>query len=82
MKTSQEKAVLEDYRELIEHLDVPYLKFQCSECGYKADELQWQCPQCRQWDTIGLIESPGTLSASTPEEADPLPRLLEDTGKA
>jgi len=58
----KEKDALADYKEFIEHLNVPYLKFQCSRCGYKSDELQWQCPQCKKWDTIHLIESAGVQS--------------------
>lgn len=50
------------YRDLIAHLDVPYLKFQCSHCGLKSSDLQWQCPQCKQWDTIGLM-SPAAVNA-------------------
>jgi lipopolysaccharide biosynthesis regulator YciM len=53
----RERDALADYRELIKHLDVPYLKFQCSQCGFQANELQWQCPQCKSWDTIHLIET-------------------------
>lgn len=45
------------YEDLIPHLDVPYLKFQCTNCGFKPPELQWQCPQCKQWDTIDFMES-------------------------
>ena len=71
----REKEALMDYRELIEHLDVPYLEFQCSQCGFQANELQWQCPQCRSWDTIGLIDSSGTPSASTPGSEGALTRL-------
>jgi len=58
----KEKDALADYKEIIEHLNVPYLKFQCSQCGYKSDELQWQCPQCKKWDTTHLIESDGVQS--------------------
>jgi lipopolysaccharide biosynthesis regulator YciM len=58
----REKEVVEEYKEFIEHLDVPHLKFQCSQCGYKSDELQWQCPQCKKWDTIHLIDSAGVQS--------------------
>ncbi len=58
----KEKDALADYKEFIEHLNVPYLTFQCTQCGYKSDELQWQCPQCKKWDTIHLIESDGVQS--------------------
>jgi lipopolysaccharide biosynthesis regulator YciM len=43
-------------RDLAVHLNVPYLKFQCTQCGFQPAELHWQCPQCRSWDTIGLVE--------------------------
>ncbi|MDY7035929.1 MAG: tetratricopeptide repeat protein [Thermodesulfobacteriota bacterium] len=52
----QEEA-LAAYKELIPHLNVPYLKFQCANCGFRSDELLWQCPQCRKWDTIDLMDS-------------------------
>ncbi|MGE5839668.1 MAG: tetratricopeptide repeat protein [Deltaproteobacteria bacterium] len=48
---------LSAYRDLILRLNVPYLKFQCSHCGFRPGDLQWQCPQCRRWDTIGLMDS-------------------------
>ncbi|PKN24378.1 MAG: hypothetical protein CVU64_22255 [Deltaproteobacteria bacterium HGW-Deltaproteobacteria-21] len=51
------ELALEAYRDLISHLDVPYLKFQCSNCGFRPADLQWQCPQCRQWDSIDFMES-------------------------
>lgn len=65
----RERDITEAYRELINHLNVPYLKFQCSNCGFKPVTLQWQCPQCRKWDTITLIErkavdSPALLSSN------------------
>jgi len=59
LQQNREKDVLADYRKLIEHLDVPYLKFQCEQCGYQAGELQWQCPQCKKWDTTRLIDTTG-----------------------
>lgn len=71
----RDKEALMDYRELINHLDVPYLEFQCSQCGFQANELQWQCPQCRSWDTIGLIDSFETISATTPVSEETLPRI-------
>jgi lipopolysaccharide biosynthesis regulator YciM len=55
---------LADYEDLIGHLDVPYLRFQCAQCGYLSNELAWQCPQCRRWDTIHLLEKAGAGSAS------------------
>jgi lipopolysaccharide assembly protein B len=50
------EAILADYGEIIEGLNVPYLRFRCVQCGFEPNELLWQCPQCNQWDTIGLIK--------------------------
>lgn len=50
------ELALQSYEDLISHLDVPYLKFQCGNCGFRPADLQWQCPQCRQWDTIDFME--------------------------
>jgi lipopolysaccharide biosynthesis regulator YciM len=44
-------------QDLLPRLNVPYLKFQCGNCGIRPGDLQWQCPQCRKWDTIGLMDS-------------------------
>jgi lipopolysaccharide biosynthesis regulator YciM len=51
-----EEDILSDYGEIIESLNVPYLRFRCEQCGFEPNELLWQCPQCSQWDTIGLIK--------------------------
>jgi lipopolysaccharide biosynthesis regulator YciM len=48
---------LKAYGELIAHLNVPYLEFRCSNCGFSPLDLQWQCPQCRKWDTINFINA-------------------------
>ncbi len=59
------EEALAAYKDLIPHLNVPYLKFQCSQCGFKPADLQWQCPQCKRWDTIGLINSARVTVASS-----------------
>ncbi len=59
LSQGREKDVIQDYGEIIAHLNVPYLRFQCSQCGFEPAELQWKCPQCNRWDTIGLIDSKG-----------------------
>ena len=58
------EEALQAYRDLISRLNVPYLKFQCSNCGFRPNDLRWQCPQCRQWDTIEFMESKALDSAS------------------
>ena len=75
------KEALADYRELIQHLDVPYLRFQCSQCGFEPNDLQWQCPQCKNWDTVRLIDSAPPRSAPAVESGDVLGRLPENKEK-
>lgn len=48
---------LEAYGDLLAHLDVPYLTFQCTRCGIEFKELQWQCPQCKMWDSMVPAEA-------------------------
>lgn len=57
LRQARQKDALEEYKALLEHLDVPYLRFQCSDCGFEPSDLQWQCPQCRRWDTIHRIDA-------------------------
>jgi lipopolysaccharide biosynthesis regulator YciM len=56
LKEGMSQEALSAYRDLLAHLNVPYLKFQCINCGFKPSELQWQCPQCKAWDTIQLVD--------------------------
>jgi lipopolysaccharide biosynthesis regulator YciM len=53
----REKEALISYGKLLTQLDVPDLEFQCSNCGFHTTDLQWQCPQCKRWDTIGFLDS-------------------------
>jgi lipopolysaccharide biosynthesis regulator YciM len=59
LSQGREKDVVTDYGEIMKHLNIPYLRFRCSQCGFEPSELQWNCPQCNRWDTIGLIDSNG-----------------------
>jgi lipopolysaccharide biosynthesis regulator YciM len=76
----RERDALNDYRELIEHLNVPYLRFQCTECGFTPGDLQWQCPQCKTWDSIHLIDHPRTRPGSTPQKSElhQLPQAIDE----
>ena len=57
LERDMKERALTAYQDLILHLDVPYLKFQCANCGFSSSELQWQCPQCKKWDTIDFVDS-------------------------
>jgi len=56
LKEGRNEEALEAYKDLLLILDFPYLKFQCSNCGYRPDELVWKCPQCLKWDSIDIIK--------------------------
>ncbi len=72
------REALEDYQELIQHLDFPYLRTQCSECGFQPNSLQWQCPQCRRWDTIRLIDTPKSRPIPAEKSGEAAPQLSQD----
>lgn len=70
----RDEDALRAYKDLLEHLHVPYLRFQCSQCGHEPVDLQWQCPQCRKWDTTDLMHSSEAGSGETqPETEVPAP---------
>lgn len=65
IKSGRDNEALSAYKDLISHLDLPSLRFQCSNCGLESDELYWQCPKCRSWDTtaplgVGRMREQGT----------------------
>ncbi len=57
LETGNTGDALNAYNDLLMHLDVPYLEFQCTNCGFHPATLKWQCPQCKKWDTITLTET-------------------------
>jgi len=70
LSRNREQDILSDYGELIECLDIPCLRFQCEQCGFEPSELQWQCPQCKKWDTIKLVEATTARSNFSPQPKD------------
>lgn len=82
LSQNKHEEALNAYRDLIEHLNVPYLRFQCSQCGYEPADLQWLCPQCRHWDTIDLVNSTETEPPTIPLPLSPIPESSEtDRGR-
>ncbi|RLB16392.1 MAG: hypothetical protein DRG63_05335 [Deltaproteobacteria bacterium] len=55
LHSGRQEEALEAYEELIAHLDIPSLRFQCTTCGFEANELHWQCPKCRTWDSMAPL---------------------------
>jgi lipopolysaccharide biosynthesis regulator YciM len=72
ISNDRKEEAVNAYKSLITHLNIPYLKFQCSNCGFIPADLQWQCPQCKRWDTIKLKNlGMNYLPGSVNEEESP-----------
>jgi len=70
LREGREKEALSEYGEIIEYMEIPCRNFQCERCGFEPSTLQWQCPQCKMWDTIHVIDSavgPSTSKDLFPE---------------
>jgi lipopolysaccharide biosynthesis regulator YciM len=80
----REKEALVSYGKLLTQLNVPDLEFQCSNCGFRTTDLQWQCPQCKRWDTIGFIDSKivDSYQIKRPYRAAADPSARETRGEA
>ena len=63
LKQERKEDALSVYKEFAYNLNTPYLTFQCVKCGFQPKDLQWRCPQCRNWDTIHLMDSPAPGSS-------------------
>lgn len=37
---------------LAQRLQAEYPDYQCTSCGFCAKHMHWQCPSCKQWDTV------------------------------
>lgn len=57
LEKGRREEALDAYQELVPLLSFEYLEFQCANCGFRSNDLQWQCPQCKRWDTIDFIDS-------------------------
>jgi lipopolysaccharide biosynthesis regulator YciM len=57
LERGRSQDALDAYRDLLSQLKIRYLEFQCSNCGFRPSDLQWQCPQCKKWDTISLVDN-------------------------
>jgi lipopolysaccharide biosynthesis regulator YciM len=80
LSQGMEARALDAYRDLIPFLNVPFLKFQCTNCGFRPTELCWQCPQCKKWDTVDFADA-GIAEPAPPEEQSPPPAPLIHSGQ-
>jgi lipopolysaccharide biosynthesis regulator YciM len=50
-----ETEFLELLRALVQELRQDKPLYSCHECGFAGKTLHWQCPGCRQWDSVRPI---------------------------
>jgi lipopolysaccharide biosynthesis regulator YciM len=43
---------LDSLRTALKHVTEASPRYQCSHCGFHARTLYWQCPGCRQWNSV------------------------------
>ncbi|MET0378996.1 MAG: hypothetical protein ABW049_08400, partial [Spongiibacteraceae bacterium] len=41
--------------ETLEHLIAAKPQYQCISCGFSGRQLHWNCPRCKQWNTVQPI---------------------------
>ncbi len=63
------EEIAREYQEILRHLNFPDARFQCRQCGFEPKDLQWQCLQCKRWDTIRLVESQAINAALNRQRA-------------
>ncbi|MFH1350739.1 MAG: tetratricopeptide repeat protein [Pseudomonadota bacterium] len=82
LERGMKEEALAAYEKLIPFLNVPFLKFQCTNCGFRPTDLHWQCPQCKKWDTIDFIDTKKSESSAFQKPLnESLPKLPANTTK-
>ena len=81
LEHGKEEDALISYRKLLTQLQIPYLEFQCSNCGFIPTNLQWQCPQCKKWDTINFTGSSAVDHSAKRQSQIYLPKLTSDNSR-
>jgi lipopolysaccharide biosynthesis regulator YciM len=46
------EATMRRVRQALCQIAARSARYRCTECGYSTMELLWQCPSCRQWETV------------------------------
>lgn len=54
--TDARRQAIERVRKALHQLARAGTNYQCADCGYYSSALQWQCPGCRAWDTVGAAD--------------------------
>lgn len=51
-------SAVQRLRPLLHQILTAGTPFQCSNCGYGSAAMQWQCPGCRNWDSVQPLVAP------------------------
>lgn len=51
----EQTEVLEQLRQLVLQLGEHRPRFRCENCGFSGRQLHWQCPSCKNWQTIAPV---------------------------
>jgi len=51
IKDNRQDEALQEYQYLMEQVIDKNELFSCQKCGYQSSEIQWKCPQCKEWDS-------------------------------
>ena len=43
-------------RRVVHHLCSRQPKYRCEHCGFAARQLHWQCPSCKHWGSIQVVQ--------------------------
>ncbi len=54
----QERDVLQVLKQLTDQLVVGSSAYRCGRCGFGARAHHWQCPSCKNWNTVKPIHGP------------------------
>ena len=53
LSMGSQEQIIEDYESLVGFLEyAPSDEYICGTCGFQITYMMWQCPQCREWDSI------------------------------
>lgn len=56
-------APLESLREALEGIIKRSPRYQCSHCGFSGRTMHWQCPGCREWNSVAPLKDVQQISA-------------------
>jgi lipopolysaccharide biosynthesis regulator YciM len=50
-----EEDNLEILQSLLQKMAAGKPTYQCNHCGFSGRQIHWQCPSCKQWNTMQPI---------------------------